>query len=601
VRLLSIYYFHNSVVGVAEEGHITALVHEERLTRVKNITGVPLNALDYVIKNYFHYDRASIPEFFTDDVTRIAVLYFHGLGWKPFPLRERSQRVTVAGLTKRPAKKASFDFRGLIRPHLQKVKDFIKYRVLKKDPHHKPWLDQIDQLLLDHIGMPKAQVRRLLHHDAHAWAAVPWLGQKKALIFTSDGVGDMQSSSVKLWDGNTLTTLSANPYTASLGIVYSYVTLLMGMSISEHEFKVMGLAPYAASHHAERIARRFWDVLWLDEQGAWKSTHDLFELNPRFVDLIFGERFDNIAGGVQLFTEQFTTKWVKYWVEKTGIRTVALSGGTFMNIKANKCIGELPEVEELVVVPSAGDESLPIGHLTCASYSKGIRMQPLEHLYLGTDCRETLDTALQSLRQRTDVRVTSFTSDEELAEKIAEILAGGGIVGVCYGREEWGARALGHRSILADPRSFQTIQVLNDKIKCRDFWMPFAPAILAERAQDYFSNPKNIHAPFMNMSFDSTPLGRRELQAAVHPRDGTLRSQIVTQQHTPFLYKIVKAFERRTGVGGVLNTSFNLHGEPNVCTCQDAIYTLDNSGLNYVTLHNHLVEKIPPAGKGDLA
>jgi carbamoyltransferase len=174
---------------------------------------------------------------------------------------------------------------------------------------------------------------------------------------------------------------------------------------------------------------------------------------------------------------------------------------------------------------------------------------------------------------------------------VARLLADDEIVARCSGREEWGARALGNRSIMCNPSKFNNIERLNAKIKCRDFWMPFTPSIRAEDLPAYIDNPKNIFAPYMAITFDTTQLARQHFAAAVHPRDYTMRPQEVHADWNPEYHAILSAFKQKTGIGGVLNTSFNLHGEPNVSTPEDAIRTVRNSGLDFVLIGRRLFQK----------
>jgi carbamoyltransferase len=174
---------------------------------------------------------------------------------------------------------------------------------------------------------------------------------------------------------------------------------------------------------------------------------------------------------------------------------------------------------------------------------------------------------------------------------IAKLLAENKIVARCSGRMEFGARALGNRSILANPSDFTNLNTINEAIKCCDFWMPFTPSILEEEMPRYIQNHDRIFAPYMCITFDSTPEARRDLRAALHPKDFTVRPQCVIKAWNPDYHEIISEFKRLTGIGGVLNTSFNLHGEPNVCSPADAIHTLDNSGLNYLAMGSYLLSK----------
>jgi carbamoyltransferase len=171
------------------------------------------------------------------------------------------------------------------------------------------------------------------------------------------------------------------------------------------------------------------------------------------------------------------------------------------------------------------------------------------------------------------------------------------VVARVKGREEFGARALGNRSILANPKDVRVVSHINKMIKSRDFWMPFAPSILARRVGDYVVNPKGLFSPYMMLTFDSTPLGREDLSAACHPYDGTLRPQMVENSYNPDYYRLIEAFEGLTGIGGVLNTSYNLHGEPIVSSPEDAIHTFENSGLVHLALGQYLISKKPTASR----
>jgi carbamoyltransferase len=303
------------------------------------------------------------------------------------------------------------------------------------------------------------------------------------------------------------------------------------------------------------------------------------------------ERFDNICGAVQMWLEENVMKWVQYWINKTGIRYVTLSGGTFMNVKAAKKVYELPELEHVFVVPSSGDESTTIGALFYGNWSllPNICIKPVTDLYLGrVFSDEYTERYLETVKDRYE---WEKLDEDSMAKKAACMLADNIIVARCCGREEWGARALGNRSIMCNAAYYKNINILNQYIKSRDFWMPFTPSILEEDINLYIKNPKNMQVPYMCITFDSTEKAQREIPAALHPRDLTVRPQAVSATWNPGYYKIISEFKNITGVSGILNTSFNLHGEPNVGSPEDAIHTLDNSRLEYVIIGSFLVHK----------
>jgi carbamoyltransferase len=208
--------------------------------------------------------------------------------------------------------------------------------------------------------------------------------------------------------------------------------------------------------------------------------------------------------------------------------------------------------------------------------------------------RSFSDDYIKDYLNRSDVALRYYINKlqgKAMAKKVAELLVHNEIVARCYGREEWGARALGNRSIICNPSDFKNINTLNKKVKNRDFWMPFTPSILAEDLDLYVLNPKGIRAPYMCITFDSTEKAKKEISAAIHPSDYTVRPQAVSKSWNPEYYSLIEEFKNITGISAVLNTSFNLHGEPNVGSPEDAIYTMDNSGLNYLVLGEYLVEK----------
>ena len=263
-----------------------------------------------------------------------------------------------------------------------------------------------------------------------------------------------------------------------------------------------------------------------------------------------------------------------------------------MNVKANQLIAELPEVKSIYIVPSCGDESTSFGAAFWA-YQKYADVEkypivPLKDLYLGT---EYSDREISQELKKVRYRSLKIEKKADIEKTVAGLLAKNKIVARFKGRAEWGARALGNRSIIANPSSFNVIKEINDQIKSRDFWMPFAPSIKLERLEKYVTNPKKIKVPYMIMTLDSTDLGKKELVAAMHPYDGTLRPQAVERDWNPGYWRLIDEFEKLTGIGGVLNTSFNLHGFPIVQTPEDALYVLEHSGLKYLAIGSYLVSK----------
>ena len=369
--------------------------------------------------------------------------------------------------------------------------------------------------------------------------------------------------------------------------MYRWATLLLGMKPNEHEFKVMGLAPYAKDYICEPAYNIFKETLvvdGLDFKWNKKPTDMYFYFRDKFE----GVRFDGIAAGIQLWLEELLSEWITNIMEHTGAEILYYSGGLSMNVKANKVISELPVIKKLYVSPSGGDESLAIGCGFVLSSELGYTPIPLHDAYLGYEVTKAeASKAVEQLRQKPGYIIIENPGDE----MIADLLVQGKVLGRCVGKMEFGARSLGNRAILCDPSKYDNIRIINEKIKFRDFWMPFTPSILAERADDYLVNPKGIDANYMTIAFESTPLAREHIKAAIHPYDFTARPQLVSPEVNSGYYSLIKAFERKTGIGVLLNTSLNLHGQPIDCIAAEALDTLVNSGLDGMILPGILILK----------
>jgi carbamoyltransferase len=264
-----------------------------------------------------------------------------------------------------------------------------------------------------------------------------------------------------------------------------------------------------------------------------------------------------------------------------------------MNVKMNMLISQVPGIDDLFLMPSSGDESTALGASLHAyaveSRTRGVTpaLQPLDNLYLGTEYNSE-ETLAELEKHRGELE---WERPQSIADAAAGLLAKNKILGRLAGRMEWGARSLGNRTILANPSDPRNVRNINRAIKMRDFWMPFCPTILHERRHDYTINPRDLPAKYMINAFSSTPLAFDELICGLHPFDLTCRPQFLTERENPGFYAIVKAFEKRTGIGGVLNTSFNLHGEPIVESPADAIWTFLRSEIDHLVLTDYLVSK----------
>jgi carbamoyltransferase len=301
------------------------------------------------------------------------------------------------------------------------------------------------------------------------------------------------------------------------------------------------------------------------------------------------QRFDNVSAACQLAFEEMVVQWTRNAIAATGIKRVTAAGGAFLNVKANKLIRELPEVEAFYAYPASDDGGTTVGaailgylHL-CRQRGEAPQLNLSKSMYLGLQFSEV------ELEGAARASALPYKRMADPADELGQMLASGRIIGRFDGAEEIGPRSLGNRSILADPRDLRFIRKLNFAIKQRDFWMPFAASVLEEDKDRYIKDPTDW-AFYMIEAFDTTPEGAEMLVAGTHPYDRTIRPQIVNDLN-PAYRDLLRAFKARTGVGGILNTSFNLHGYPIVGTPEVALDTLKNSDLDAVALGPFLVTK----------
>lgn len=590
--ILGIHDAHCATAALLKDGRLITCASEERFTRFKNQAGFPFRAVKYCFK------AAKITG------KDIDLLVFAGTSLPPFLATASAgtgKEVLSLGFLKflKIGKTLYFCFRSLLL--------FLEYKI-PHFPSLEVWMTKmvfgffqrslekkIETLIWKKTGVHPKKFVRIDHHLAHACAALyssPFaLKNKKALVFTCDGGGDGLSATISRYDGAKLTSLVKNSVCRSLGTFYSHITMFLGMKVLEHEYKVMGLAPYApvsGKNLAYEIVR---PLITLDKETLTFKTRVNSELFGFYLEEKAKRiRFDYLAGAAQQITEETLTAWVDQTIKKYNINAIACGGGVFMNVKANQKIVALPAVKEAFFMPSAGDESNALGAAYWGyRHLSGKIPLPLKDLYLGPIYSLTqIEKALQTGRARKKFQIRFY---QNIEKKIAQLLAKGKIVARFAGRMEWGARALGNRSILADASRLELKEVLNKMIKSRDFWMPFAPVILKEYQDEYLVNPKKIAAPYMILAFASTPKAEKDLIAAIHPYDKTLRPQIIEQVTNPAYYRILKEFQLLTGRSGLLNTSLNLHGEPIVCSPKDALSIFSCSGLKYLALENYLVSK----------
>ena len=564
--VLGIHDGHNASAALLRDGRIELALQEERLTRVKNQGDAPCGALRAALALA---GRNSSP------VAALNGRYMNYGQW---------QRETIASDYARCSRLGS------------RLKQALKTTVIDRAYQRRLAAERAEHL--GAVGLSSRQLAPVEHHRAHAAAAYytsPWgRTREKVLVLTCDGSGDRLSATVSVGENSRITRLAEVSEHDSIGRVYALVTLWLGMCPMEHEYKVMGLAPYGANSRGAEDVSLTLEALFevTGDQLGWRrraGVPSMYGAYDFIGGLLKGRRFDWVAAGVQRFMERMLTRWAASAVHETGISRIACSGGVFMNVKANLAILELPQVESMFVFPSCGDESNSIGAACFEAARRGEAIEPLGAIYYGEPITDReAEEALKDTSRRARLR---FDWIPDIEKKVAHELARGGIVARAKGAAEFGARALGNRSILARADSPSAVRIINQAIKNRDFWMPFAPAVLADRAARYYEKPKSADSPHMMFAFRTRPERRAALAGAQHPYDFTTRPQEVRAEHNPDFHRLLEAYESITGEAAVLNTSLNIHGEPMVYRARDAVDVFLRSGLERMALANWWVEK----------
>jgi carbamoyltransferase len=561
VLVLGIHDGHNAGAALLKNGIVLAAINEERINNIKNYSGPPLAS----IKKVFQIAKV--------DPTELDIIAIVGLLRTHAPLKERPFHTKLY---------------ERLTPY---VHGHAFCHLLVKTLHKFRKMDELNRLFQE-MAIADREIFFIEHHLAHAACAFyprPW--DEETLVLTLDGAGDCLSATVSIGKNLSLKRItSSTHYDSPSNNLYSEITGYFGLKRWEHEYKVMGLAPYGKPEYCIDEMRKIVrlnpgkPLEFQNTGGAYLS-----QLQPRLRRRLAEQRFDNVAAACQTYFEELVGQWVKNCISETGIHRLACAGGSFLNVKANKIIREIEGVTDAFFYPASDDGGTAVGaaleayYRYCERESIEADRRTLGDIYYGADYdNDYIKEALQKTGW-----LAKASRLESIAGEIGELISRGKIIARFNGRDEWGPRALGNRSILADPRDMRVIRKINFAIKQRDFWMPFAPSVLEENASDYFINVKP--ARYMIEAFDTTDRAD-EIIAGLHPYDRTGRPQTVSDWNPPYR-KVLESFRSITGVGGVLNTSFNIHGYPIVGSPEIALATLEQSGLDRLAIGNWLVTK----------
>lgn len=573
------------------DGEVVFAVSEERFTKAKNETLFPVRAIQETL-SYLKNNGYPEPE--------LAVIPSENMDVDHYLMR-RECTFSIADYVKeqhaywreRLYHGNNVQYRDIFPGKFSNalLNDLQLLRLRESSDLKAEWKKVRAELVRSISGIQ--QVEYVNHEKAHAAYGLYGSPLKKdeTVVFAVDGFGDDANCSVWTWEADRL-VCHKKYRNFNVGRLYRYITLFLGMKPNEHEYKVMGLAPYTKYESIKQAYTIFADAWSFDRNsGEVISQEKPTDMYFYFKEKLEGIRFDIIAAALQEYTENMLLELVQYWAKLLNKKRVALSGGVSLNIKANMLIGELEEIEEVFVAASGGDESLCIGaafaYLDAAG--KGSFIHSVPHMYLGTEYEQNvIDEKIAAFLAANSKFSCMFNVTNKI---IARELAEGKIVGRFCGRMEFGARALGNRSILANPSLKDVVKKINFQIKHRDFWMPFTPSMIDYRAQDYLINPKGHKFPYMTIASKTSTAAQSEIGGALHPADLTARPQIVTLQTNPQYWDLINEFCLLTGIGALLNTSLNLSGLPICESPEDVFYLLLNSDLDIAVLGSTMIAR----------
>ena len=594
MRILGISaFYHDSAAALLEDGKIIAAAQEERFTRRKHDARFPGSAIQYCLA------EAAIS---LDDVNYI--VFFE----KPLL---KFERLLETYLGNAPAGFQSFK---------TALPVWIKDKLFQKSA--------LEKHLAEFSDNSSAINDKLLfteHHQSHAASAFFSSPYQEAVVITIDGVGEWATTSIQIGRGNTLESVKEIHWPHSLGLLYSAFTYYTGFKVNSGEYKVMGLAPYGEPRFKDLILKHLLDLkddgsFWLDQSyfnyatGLTMTTrrfHDLFGSPPRQPEDLLDQRHMDLAASVQAVTEEVMLRLTRYLAMEYDIPNLCLAGGVALNCVANGKILRDGAFKSIWVQPAAGDAGGSVGS-ALAAYHQHLgkprklngSMDGMQGAYLGPAYEQS---DIESRLTQAGAKFTVLT-DEEPFDKTATSLEAGDAVGWFQGRMEFGPRALGGRSILGDPRNPQMQKNLNLKVKYRESFRPFAPSVLAEDVAQYFE--LDTASPYMLIvadvqkqrrqtmtpeqealfGIDKLNVPRSDIPAVTHV-DYSARVQTVHAETNPRYHQLISTFKARTGCAALVNTSFNVRGEPIVCTPEDAFHCFMGTEMETLAIGNCLLSK----------
>ena len=562
-------FYHDSSAALIKNGAVVAGAAEERFTRKKHDSSFPINAINYCLKS------AGIT---ISDVAHV-------------------------GFYEKPVLK----FERVLSQHLETFPLSYKTFLISMPS----WLNEklrVVKIIRKKLKY-KGDVLFVEHHLAHAASAFLVSPFKKAAIVTVDGVGEWSTTTYGIGNNNEMELLKEIKFPNSIGLLYSTITAYLGFKVNNSEYKVMGLSPYGEmGRKKNEYYKKLLKVIDLKDDGSYRMDMSYFVYHygdrmpsEKLCSLLGGEvrkpgteiaqRHKDIAAAVQLVLEDVMTKILNHAYKETKCENVVLAGGVALNSAYNGKILQNTPFKKIWMQPNATDGGTSLG---VASYIYHTILEKKRNFvqtnaYLGP---EFSDKEIKEFLEENGVEYSLFNDETELIKETAQLIFENNVVGWFQGRMEWGPRALGARSILANPCSPEMQDILNLKVKHREKFRPFAPAVCAEDALTYFDCDKPIPEPadFMLMVYPIKEKWRKKIPTVTHI-DGSGRLQTVRKGQNPLYYKLIKEFGKLSGIPIVVNTSFNIRSEPIVCTPKDAFRCMMGTGIDYLVMGNFLVKR----------
>ncbi len=561
-------YFHDASACIIRDGKLIAAVEEERFTRRKHDISFPINSITYCMKE--------------------------------------------AGVTAN-----NIDYVGFYEKPLLKFERFL-YQNLEHFPKSlgvflksmPSWINEklrIRRTLRKKIGY-KGSVFYVPHHLAHAASSYLVSPFKESAILTTDGVGEWATTALGYAKGNKIVLNKQIYFPHSIGLLYSTVTAYLGFSVNNSEYKVMGLSPYGDLTDANTYYQKFKQIVDVKKDGSYAMNMSYFCYtykeqmpNERFCELFGGpirkskdeltQRHKDIAAGLQKITEDIMFNMLNALYEEAKSENLCMAGGVALNSVANGKILSKTPFKKLFIQPAAGDGGTSLGaaYYVYNSILGNERNYVLKDAYLGPSFKAE---EIKEFLGENAVKYSMFKDDKELINKTAKLIRNGNVIGWFQGRMEWGPRALGARSILSDPTREDMKDILNLKVKHREKFRPFAPVVCEDDAKDYFECDLPIQEPtdFMLMVYPIKKNKQKLIPAVTHI-DGSGRLQTIRRNQNPLYYDLIKEFGKLSGVPILINTSFNIRGEPIILSPYDAYKCMMGTGIDYLVIDKFLIKR----------